>query len=104
MNAPHIIPIEPDPAAYARLAERAMDVNEICVPIRRDLERTGLLLARAMLEIQEYHEAGRITTGQRDRLKAILNADLEEPTVDNDLPIFKLRFPSPDYDPPPRAA
>lgn len=88
---------------FGNLMIRAMDVNELCQPFRRDISRVALCVARAMLDIESEREAGRITAGQRDQLMAILKCDLE-PTVENDLPVYTLRFPSPDYDPPPRAA
>lgn len=94
---------EGDSTLYMRLCVAAMDVNELCQGFRRDINKMGLALARAMLDIEDHLAAGRITTQQRNHLKLILNEDLEEPTADNDVPVYKLRFPSPDYSPPPAA-
>lgn len=97
---------EGDSALYVRLAMSAMDINEVCRSTRHDLDRIGLMVSTAMLDIAMHAEAHRITEEQRDRLLALLKdgIDDEEPTVDNNVPVFRLRFPSPDYDPPPRAA
>lgn len=94
---------EGDSALYVRLAIGAMDVNELCLSFRDDINRIGLSMARAMLDIQTYYESYRITAEQRDRLMYLLKDgidDEEEATVDNDVPVYKLRFPSPDYRPP----
>lgn len=95
---------EGDSALYARLATCAMDINEVCTRTKSDLDRIGLIMGTAMLDIEMHREARRITGEQRDRLMDILKEGLEEPTVDNDVPVYRLRFPSPDYEPPDRAA
>lgn len=95
---------EGDSVLYVRLAMCAMDINERCLAVRRDVDRVGMIMASAMLDIEQHLEAQRITRSQRDRLLYLLKENMEEPTVDNDVPVYKLRFPSPDYDPPPRAA
>lgn len=90
---------EGDSTVFMRLATSAMDVNELCQSFKSDISRIGLFVAQAMIDIEQNFEARRITKDQRDRLMVILKNNLE-PTADNGLPIYSLRFPSPDYVPP----
>ena len=78
-----------------------MDINEVCLGIKHDIDMLGVIMAGAMLDIETHFAAHRINRTQRDRLIALLKegVDEEEPTAENDVPVFKLRFPSPDYRP-----
>lgn len=89
---------------YGNLMIAVYDVNEVCQRVRQDADRLGIIMGRAMLDIQMHHQARRITDEQRDALLHLLKDGVEEPTEENNVPVFRLRFPSPDYDPPPRAA
>lgn len=77
-----------------------MDVNEVCMQVREDADRLGLIMGQAMLDIGRHYEAQRITKEQCRRLLELLKDGVEEPTVDNDIPVYKMPFPSPDYRPP----
>lgn len=91
---------EGDSALYVQMAMRAMDVNELCQSFKSNINRLGLALSRAMLDIQEAHQRQSITDEQRDRLKELLNEGLD--TDREQPPVFRILYP--DFDPPPRAA
>lgn len=80
---------------YGRLAVRAMDVNELCLPIRRDIERVGMMVARENLLHQHLRAIERISDAEYRALTDVLREGLDDGPV-------LLRFP--EHDPPPRAA
>lgn len=80
---------EGDSALYCRLAMAAMDINELCQSTRHDVDRIGLIMATAMLDIEAHREAHRITAEQRERLLSMLKEGIDEP---EDTPRI-LRFP-----------
>lgn len=84
---------------YAELLILALDVNERCMAIVNNADHLGIVVAKALLDIEHSFEEMRITREQRDRLREVLKEGIPEP---DDARAFTVHFPS--TDPPPRAA
>lgn len=93
---------EADSSLYSRLCADMEDVNEVCRRTKIDIDRLGIVIGKSMLEIQSHFQARRISMTQRDQLMRILKHDIEEPTGENNVPVFKIMFPA-TSEPPPAA-
>lgn len=94
---------EGDSTFYVRLAMAAFDLNERLRAYRgRQADAVWRVIGMALISLQMHVDAERITAEQRAHLKHILSENIEEPTEENDLPIFKIPFPArqPDHRPP----
>lgn len=85
---------EAETPLFIRLSMAALDVNEMCRSTRHDIERVGLIMGSAMVDIEMHKETHRITQSQRDILMDILKEGIDEPTAENNVPVFRIPFPA----------
>jgi hypothetical protein len=64
--------------AYEILLERAMDMNELCLRIRDDIDKLGLVVARETLNIDMQLKTRAITREQHDHLIGVFTEGIEE--------------------------
>ena len=85
---------------YMRLVLHAYAANVRCRALARTDQDYGHVMAEELTVYQALMDVGRIEKHQYESLRNIVKFDVREPRVDNDLSVYPMRFPSPDYSPP----
>lgn len=85
---------------HGRLLDRAHRAHEMfCLLNKIDPEAANMVINEERLLQHVLAEIGKITEGQREHLFEVLHFG-DPPSTENQAPVFRLRFPSPDYRPP----